>query len=1411
LRYNLLEDLKVKEDPYDWFQAVPEAHDLSGAAAARYLGKILHAPVAWMDQPLDVVDVPEAFGAEPHETPTGELPTFRGMLSGLGRVMGESGLLGAEASPEDPWGGYELTPEILQEALPLAVELAAYPTGVRAITEGAVGMARGAEAILARAAAPYQRAAARVAEAYRRARLPARLAKSQERLTSLGEEAMRGAEWWRDVNEAQKLAMLDRAEQQISHTLDWVESSLIAEDEMAMDLATRAQGRIPTMTAPELRAQGRVPPPAESTPEVLERISTHEPRSIPPLEPTDPYAYMGEEARDKLLQIAERRRASIKHGMNRAKMRATASEKRLLNEMEAAGVDYTDPRFDETLSVEPDKFNRVKRSFEDNMRQGIPPKLVTEIHDRRIPELIGDPRYSATGQALKRRQSMAAALNEGLPKGQHITAEEILQAGKDPNLREKLAKLMARNIRNQPWYKNREQGFMEMSLLMRLGEMGLGAVTGAAVDEENRLRGAAVGALVAFTLGTVLRFGRGLGQRGAVGRFKFPHLEDPSTGRPLTKFRVKEGGRHEWSFKIPVGRRRARDVIETPEGTRIEPGKFRWDLEEQTVSGHIVEGYDPTKKEWLHVDTVDSAIEAEEAVARWEGMLREEKKSLMGVLSNERGTWNIRQMQEEVVRAAEIEGPEVMRKPLHTRAETKTRGARRDLQKKMFAKAVDSGMGRDGLRAWTLDTYGKGLSEMTEAEMVVANQDLTRRMALSKMFPEDQLDTAVKIRNIEDLSMELHGSKAQKRIDAAVRRVTGAHRDLRELNKQDLTSVLEVLPKRFLRTRGLGALIRQPLAVEDVMNRMGTWGKYITRQVRRERLHTDYLWSKWFTPLAEDVKNLTPSQMDEIVAALHPMEANGRRVVMPQDPKLQAMAVRIRQDLNEIGTLRQEIGDPVRLANGGERPFEMMDDYYPLHIPPDELTSSIQIKRRIIEHLMETGQASGPTEALTIYNDFIRKNVTNKFGNLDYAREAWIEPEKFDLFRDLSRYYYGSARRISRHKFYGGTGSTQLPKKMTTWLDALRQDVGPDEYIYAHQAMTRHFKHEAVDDAMSDMLKRIRSFETVAHMGLAQIMNSSEPVHTAVFAGFHNFAKGFARAIRGTSRMDARELVARNAAAVGSTIRDLFGEAGGAGSLTSKFLKYSGFSPIEKWNRKLASHVGIQYIESTVAKLQRNPTSPRLRRMLDEVLINADDVLKNGLSEESLIKGAMELSNRTQKRTGVIDMPMFMSHPMGRIVAMFKTFAYGSARLMTRDFLLAVHRNPERLLRLLVAFPVVGEIVGDVRNLATGNIRDTEGLARLAENYAYVGTLGILYDFFRSVQFGEGSIKGFMVGPVGSDIAALMDGTYDWLAEGKGRKLGKLGLRMLPPPATLLRGEGAQRAVFGRGLFPQPTKRWQIP
>jgi len=109
-----------------------------------------------------------------------------------------------------------------------------------------------------------------------------------------------------------------------------------------------------------------------------------------------------------------------------------------------------------------------------------------------------------------------------------------------------------------------------------------------------------------------------------------PHLRDPITGRPVVKFRVKPGGKYEWSVKTPTAVRPHREVVETEVGKKIVPGKWRAKVEERKISGYIIEGYDPLKKEWLWVDTEDTLVDAKQAVKRWEKFLDKERAKLYG-------------------------------------------------------------------------------------------------------------------------------------------------------------------------------------------------------------------------------------------------------------------------------------------------------------------------------------------------------------------------------------------------------------------------------------------------------------------------------------------------------------------------------------------------------------------------------------------------------------------------------------------------------------------------------------------------------------------------------------------------------------------------------------------------------------
>lgn len=568
---------------------------------------------------------------------------------------------------------------------------------------------------------------------------------------------------------------------------------------------------------------------------------------------------------------------------------------------------------------------------------------------------------------------------------------------------------------------------------------------------------------------------------------------------------------------------------------------------------------------------------------------------------------------------------------------------------------------------------------------------------------------------------------------------------------------------------------RNIVAVEDAISRMGKTGKDITRLISKNRVEEEVQAAKWIAPMVRRIEGFSDEELQSLVDVLH-------RGGNPINERVAQAAIAERATLNEVGAMREAISDPVLLRSGETRPFQMMENYYPILVPKEDMNA-----------LRAAMRADELAAASAGKRYFARRNIRDVFGSLDYAREAGYEPEVFDPIRDLTRYYYGSAKRITRHRNFGSR-----QEKVYKMLQQMRSEVSTDEHTYALKSIDRYFMHDAVDDAMSDFMKRLRSFETVTHMGLAAISNASQPVYTAVFTGFRAFAKGLLDMTRGMARADSEELVARTAAAIGGTIQDLVGEAGGAGSLTNRFLRVSGFTPIERWNRRLAAQVGMHYVRDTYRKLARSPNSGRLRRMLEEVGIDADGVLRAGLTSDDVVKGAVGVANRTQLRAGVMDLPYFMSSPYGRLWMMFKTFSYGAARLMVRD----MFRDPRRLARALVAFPLAGELVADLRSLATGKgLREREGLTWLLDNYAYVGTLGIAHDFLRSVQYGEKGVMSFMSGPIIGDLAAIADATGKMI-QGKPLKMGREVARRLPPPATLL-----------RGIIPKesPQGTWTLP
>lgn len=97
---------------------------------------------------------------------------------------------------------------------------------------------------------------------------------------------------------------------------------------------------------------------------------------------------------------------------------------------------------------------------------------------------------------------------------------------------------------------------------------------------------------------------------------KVSYLEDPITEAPVTRFRVKPGGLHRWTFDAPVLKRKHREAVTDSRGMpKIVQGKVRAGSERHEVTGYIVEGYDPTVAKWIWFDTEDNLTNAKGKVS----------------------------------------------------------------------------------------------------------------------------------------------------------------------------------------------------------------------------------------------------------------------------------------------------------------------------------------------------------------------------------------------------------------------------------------------------------------------------------------------------------------------------------------------------------------------------------------------------------------------------------------------------------------------------------------------------------------------------------------------------------------------------------------------------------------------------
>lgn len=581
--------------------------------------------------------------------------------------------------------------------------------------------------------------------------------------------------------------------------------------------------------------------------------------------------------------------------------------------------------------------------------------------------------------------------------------------------------------------------------------------------------------------------------------------------------------------------------------------------------------------------------------------------------------------------------------------------------------------------------------------------------------------------------------------------------------KQATSKVLE----KFLKNDSpgkVGIFKRASSSVGTQLKKMGAHGKELFHRMNVVGLESELAAGKLITDMEINLGKLTDSEAANLVKVLDDVDT------VPISKKIAEIAAIERQRLNAVIKQAQEhLGKTQKIFS--------RDNYFP-HIFTKEALEEMgkaSFKNKSIEKMMKSGRYKSIAEAETALEKIKFDLVGRKFGNLEYTRVDelgdWIKNPK----EALSQYYMRATRRIAEAKHLGQKDD------IARSLIGKIEESGFDS-SFATRNLEKFVGNNNVDIGASSFLQKVRNFETVTKLGLAQITNAPQGlINTALNTNVRTSLKAFVKSFT----KEGKEFASRSGATLSSTLDEIarLGVGGGGKeSIASKFLQHTGFAWTESKNRVIASLGGkmraewamdvingvtMKQLKAGKTAVKETATFRKAKRVLDELGINANEAIGRGsLTADELLEAGLRFSNVTQFRSGVLDLPEFFSSEWGKTLFQFKSFAFNHTKFLkkvvTDDFKSVVDGDLSVLPKLLSTLGlgvIVGEVPRDLRMILKGqNPSEREvTLNRVIENLGSIGGLGIASDLWSSLQFGKSGVYGFVFGPAASDAVRTID------------------------------------------------------
>lgn len=411
------------------------------------------------------------------------------------------------------------------------------------------------------------------------------------------------------------------------------------------------------------------------------------------------------------------------------------------------------------------------------------------------------------------------------------------------------------------------------------------------------------------------------------------------------------------------------------------------------------------------------------------------------------------------------------------------------------------------------------------------------------------------------------------------------------------------------------------------------------------------------------------------------------------------------------------------------------------HYFPHEFdVDSSEAKKRAVEALVRKGKNRLKAEMLL--ENYIKQRRERIMPNIERSRSLDIPGYSLDPDQVIPNYLERVYKRSSELKFFGS--------KDRKIADLMQRAAGKENTDFMRLVFQRYTSTDP-DEGLTHFFNSLKSYQVVTKLGLAQINNATQTLNTVARTNVRSLFNVL-RNIALEGPEPAKDFALRTGATLNATRNEFLQSIGAPEkSWGNTFLKWTGFSWIEKWNRIFAANMGKDYAKQTFSAIKAGKKTlvpGENARRLSELGINVEEALKKGtLSDDDLIKAGQTVVNSSQFKGGALDLPLFWTSRAGKVVTQFKTFQFQQAKFVRDSILRETARGNFKPMSSFLAFgAALGYPVKELKDWLTQRKPAPQGASQLLDIYSSVGGFGIFADTLRASQkFGAGAK--FLAGP----------------------------------------------------------------